>query len=333
MINLSFKAFLSVVLATSMSMLAGAYMEDKHEIIVIGHRGASGYRPEHTLMSYELAIQQGVDFIEPDLVLTKDGKLVARHDMYLSGSTDVSSRPEFAAKKRTLEGHTDWFAQDFTLDEIETLKTVQPRLTRGQMYDGMEPIPTLEDIVTLLKQHQKQGKAVGVYIELKHPSIMEAIVPDIAEKLAVELNSIQKMGFPVYFQCFDADFLLKISSYTSVPLIYLVEGKPDADGHYYLNEDLSHYFGKFAGFGLYKALLINKDGSLNNVVDTIHNGGGLVHVWTVRDDNVPKMFNSVQQEVKFLFEAGVDGIFTDFPDTAIAARESKRLTDKGRLDD
>jgi glycerophosphoryl diester phosphodiesterase len=143
--------------------------------IVIGHRGASGDRPEHTLASYQLAIERGADFVEPDLVVTKDGVLIARHEPDITGTTDVAKHPEFADRKTTkiLDGTavTGWFAEDFTLAEIKTLRAVERLAFRGQTFNGLYEIPTLDEIIALVKQTEKAtGKKIGIYPETKHPT-------------------------------------------------------------------------------------------------------------------------------------------------------------------
>ena len=146
-------------------------------LVVIAHRGASGYRPEHTLESYRLAIRQGADFIEPDLVATKDGVLVARHENEISGTTDVASHPEFAGRRatKTIDGvtMTGWFTEDFTLAELKTLRAkeripaIRPNNTR---FDGMYPIPTLAEVIALVKRESRNGRRIGIYPETKHPT-------------------------------------------------------------------------------------------------------------------------------------------------------------------
>lgn len=146
-------------------------------LIVIAHRGASGYRPEHTLEAYRLAIRQGADFIEPDLVATKDGVLVARHENEISGTTDVASRPQFAARRatKTVDGVTltGWFTEDFTLAELKTLRAkeripaIRPANTR---FDGMYAVPTLAEVIALVKRESRNGRRIGIYPETKHPT-------------------------------------------------------------------------------------------------------------------------------------------------------------------
>jgi glycerophosphoryl diester phosphodiesterase len=299
--------------------------------IVIAHRGASGYRPEHTLGGYALAIEQGADYIEPDLVLTKDGHFVARHDVYLSSTTDIASHAEFADRKRTLGGKTDWFSFDFTLAELKTLRAVQPRPSRGTEFDGKETIPTLEEIVALVKRKKAEGYKGGLYIELKRPDLFQKQMPDLENRLLTELETIADAGIPLFFQCFDPDFTVAVAARTTVPTILLIDGPADeATGWYKPEIPLAPYIGKVDGFGVYKALLINKDGSPSGLVGQVHQGGGVVHVWTIRNDQVPKMFDRVEDELRMIFGLGVDGVFADFPDTAIKVRDEFMLANKGK---
>lgn len=150
---------------------------DHRGLIVIGHRGASGYRPEHTLAAYELAIRQGADFIEPDLVATKDGVLIARHENEISGTTDVATRPEFASRRTTkvIDGvsYTGWFTEDFTLAEIKMLRAKEriPAIRPGNTrYDGRYEVPTFAEVIRLAQRMSRGGRVVGVYPETKHPT-------------------------------------------------------------------------------------------------------------------------------------------------------------------
>jgi glycerophosphoryl diester phosphodiesterase len=139
---------------------ADAQFQMRNTPIVIGHRGTAGHRPDHTIEGYTLAIELGADFIEPDLVLTKDGRMVARHEPMIGGTTDVASHPEFASRKtkRMVDGveYNDWFVTDFTLAEIKTLRAVQPLARRDQQYNGLFQIPTLDEVIALAKSKSKQ---------------------------------------------------------------------------------------------------------------------------------------------------------------------------------
>lgn len=300
------------------------------EPIIIAHRGASGYRPEHTLGAYKLAIDQGADFIEPDLVMTKDGHFVARHDIYLSETTDIASHPEFETRKRTIKNKTDWFVFDFTLAELKTLRAIQPRSNRGTEFDGVETIPTLLEIVDLVREKANHGQKVGLYVELKRPDIFMGMSDNFEEMFVRSLQRIHDENIPLIFQCFSTDFTMSFSSQTDIPTILLVEGiKNDVTGWYEPEVSIEPYLGKVWGFGLDKALLVTKDGHPSGVIEKIHAAGGVVHVWTIRNDQVPKMFNQVEDELKVLFAMGVDGIFADYPDTAVTVRDNAVAYGKG----
>lgn len=312
--------------ALAVSMMVGMPVVSlaTDEPIIIAHRGASGLRPEHTLAAYQLGIEQGADFIEPDLVMTKDGHLVARHDVYLSSTTDVADHPEFSDRRRVLAGHDDWFVFDFTLAELQTLRARQPFEGRSKEFDGLYAIPTLDEVIELAAASNTPAK-VGLYIEMKRPALFEQEVSsELVETLAAQLNRISALRLPVYFQCFDIDFLRKMRPLTRVPLVYLEAGKPDAGtSQYVLQTDLSSYYDFIDGFGLYKALLTDPKGNQTNILDQLQAAGKAVHIWTARDDALPEGFERGEQEIRWLLEMGVDGVFTDFPATGVAARKAR----------
>ncbi|MDC3953989.1 glycerophosphodiester phosphodiesterase [Polyangium jinanense] len=203
------------------------------EPLVTGHRGASGYLPEHTLASYTLAIEQGADFIEPDLVATKDGHLIARHEPEISTTTDVGSKPEFADRKttKTVDGAPveGFFASDFTLAEIKQLRAVQPRSYRPQEHNGKYEIPTLEEIIALAKQKSEEtGRVIGIYPETKHPTYHADLGLPLEDKLlaALEQAGLTGEGAKVIIQSFEVGNLQYLRQKTSLPLVQLV----DADG-------------------------------------------------------------------------------------------------------
>lgn len=313
----------AVSLLSSLSLSFSANADDREsDPIIIAHRGASGLMPEHTLPAYKLGIEQGAHYIEPDLVMTKDGHLVARHDVYLSPTTDVATHPEFADRKKRIAGHDDWFVFDFTLAELKTLKARQPRAGRSQENDGLFDIVTLSEIVHLVKQSAPVGK-VGLYIEMKRPSLFEERVNlDLANILSGQLNAIADAGIDVYFQCFEIDFLKKIAPLTNVDLVYLDGGTlNESSGHYTLTTNLSEYYDFIDGFGLYKQLLVDTQGQPTDVVTKLHEADKILHVWTARDDALPPGFKSGSEEITTLLKLGVDGVFTDFPATGITALE------------
>lgn len=292
--------------------------------IVIAHRGASGYLPEHSLEAYKLGIEQGADFIEPDLVMSKDGFLVARHDIYLSTTTNVANHPEFADRKRTIGDHTDWFTMDFTLAELKTLRVRQAFDGRDKSFDDQLEIATLDEIIELVLHQKAAGKTVGLHIEMKRPALFKASLDtDLASVLSDKMAMLRATGIPTYFQCFDGEFVREIAPLTDVPVILLVGGKANPQSQWIdLDVTLEDYYSVADGFGLNKALLFNADMKSSGVVEKLHIAEKLVHIWTVRADALPKGFQSMEQELKLLFDAGIDGFFTDFPDRGVAFKNT-----------
>ncbi len=306
--------------------------------IVIAHRGASGERPEHTIAAYTLAIDQGADFIEPDLVLTKDGVLVARHENEISETTDVAAKPEFADRKtsKTIDGRqmTGWFTEDFTLAELKTLRARErlPQLRKANMaYDGQFGIPTFEEILELAK-----ARGVGVYPETKHPSYFISIgLPHEGPLLAL----LQKYGHlgksaPVFIQSFEVENLKALRGKTKVRLIQLMDEKgspPDrADLSY---PEMATPAGLKAiatyadGIGPNKALVIPRTALGNlaeptSLVADAHKLGLAVHPWTFRRENYflplgqkagidPRGVGDFRSEIQAYLATGIDGFFSD----------------------
>src|SRR5688572_15093190 len=198
--------------------------------IVIGHRGASGYRPEHTLAAYELAIALGADFIEPDLVSTRDGVLVARHENEISGTTDVADHPEFASRRTTkvIDGvsFTGWFTEDFTLAELKTLRAVErlPAVRqRNTLYNGLFEVPTFQEVIDLARRTSRGGRTVGIYPETKHPTYFQGIGLPLEEPLAAALqrNGLNSKNAAVFVQSFEVANLRKLQNLTHARLIQL----------------------------------------------------------------------------------------------------------------
>jgi glycerophosphoryl diester phosphodiesterase len=199
--------------------------------IVIGHRGASGLRPEHTLASYELAIELGADFIEPDLVSTKDGVLIARHEVNIKETTDVADRPEFADRftTKTIDGvaETGWFADDFTLAEIKTLKAKERLAFRDQSFNGQFEVPTLQEIIDLVKQTEADtGRKIGIYPETKHPTYHASVGLSLEQPL-VDLLKQNNFTDPsrVFIQSFEVGNLKKLNQMIDVPLVQLLDAQ------------------------------------------------------------------------------------------------------------
>lgn len=313
--------------------------------ILIAHRGASGERPEHTIASYTRAIELGADFIEPDLVLTKDGILVARHENEISTTTDVASHLEFASRKatKTIDGQTitGWFTEDFTLSELRTLRAKErlPQLRPANTaYDGQFAIPTFDEIIALAKAKSKEtGRTIGIYPETKHPTYFASIGLPHEKPL---LAALKKAGYtkasdPVFIQSFEVGNLIALSHKTGLRLIQLVDaqgGPPDRPGETYARmmtpEGLKAIARYAAGIGPAKDLLIarNSDGSLGNptgLIAAAHATGLKVHPWTFRAENyfLPANFKSsadpaaagdLTAEIRAFIAAGVDGLFSDF---------------------
>jgi glycerophosphoryl diester phosphodiesterase len=318
--------------------------------IVIAHRGASGERPEHTLASYKLAIDLGADYIEPDLVLTKDGVLVARHENEISETTDVAARPEFAGRKatKTIDGQkvTGWFTEDFTLAELKTLRARErlPKL-RSTEYDGRFEIPTFEEILTLLAEVNKGRKTpVGVYPETKHPSYFVAIgLPHEAPLLRV----LDRFGYrgraaPVFIQSFEVGNLMDLRAKSELPLIQLMdaEGAPaDRPGTSYSAmtspAGLKMIAAYANGIGPNKVMVIPRGalgrlGKPTGLVRDAHVAGLKVHPWTFRRENYflplddkggvnPAGHGDLAAEIVAYLKTGIDGLFSDNPREAVAA--------------
>ncbi len=313
--------------------------------IVIAHRGASGERPEHTIAAYELAIRQGADVIEPDLVPTKDGALVARHENEISETTDVADHPEFAARKatRTIDGKelTGWFTEDFTLAELKTLRAKErlPLMRPGNRgYDGQETIPTFEEVIALAKKH-----GVAIYPETKHPSYFASIGKGTDAPLVAAL---QKAGWdsaeaPVFIQSFEVKNLQRLKRMTKVRLIQLVDGAgAPADGAatsyaaMVTPAGLKAVAGYAWGLGPNKGMLW--DGAVpKTIVADAHAAGLRVHPWTYRAENYflpsayrdginPRGHGDLAAEISAALRLGIDGFFTDFPAIGVQARDKVR---------
>ena len=317
------------------------------QAIIIAHRGASGERPEHTIASYTRAIEQGADYIEPDLVLTKDGVLVARHENEISETTDVADKPEFADRKtsKTIDGKkmTGWFTEDFTLDELKTLRAKErlPQLRKDNMaFDGQFEIPTFEEILTLAKAHN-----VGVYPETKHPSYFGSIgLPHEAPLLAMltRFGHVTKDA-PIFIQSFVVENLKALRPKTKLRLIQLMDetGSPaDRSDLTYPQmataEGLKIVATYADGVGPNKAMVIPRTmignlGTPTTLVADAHKVGLAVHPWTFRRENYflplaqksgidPRGIGDVQAEMKAFLATGIDGIFSDNVAEAVSAR-------------
>lgn len=325
--------------------------------IVIAHRGASGERPEHTLAAYQLAIEQGADFIEPDLVMTRDGHLVARHENNIATTTDVSSRPEFKDRKatKTIDNakHTGWFTEDFTLTELRTLRATErlPLLRpANRRYNGQFEIPTLREIIALAKAASvNAGRPIGIYPETKHPSYFAALGLPLEGALVAELKAAgwDDADAPVFIQSFEVKNLMALKLLTPVKLIQLldVQGGP-ADGAQTsyaamtTPKGLETIAAYAAGIGPAKTMVIGNDGVVTALLADAHAAGLKVHPWTFRAENFflpsglrsgfnPAGHGRLEEEISRHIAAGVDGFFTDHPYHGAKARDQRALTLSG----
>ena len=325
--------------------------------LVIAHRGASGYRPEHTLAAYHLAIRMGADYIEPDLVSTKDGVLVARHENEISGTTDVAARPEFAGRRATktvddvkLDG---WFTEDFTLSELKTLRAKEriPEIRQeNSAYDGRYDVPTLQEVIDLAKKASKQyRRTIGIYPETKHPTYFDGLGLSLEEPLVDTLkrNGLAGKRAAVFVQSFETTNLRELDELIDVPLVQLIggEGAPydlvaAGDSRTYADlvtpvglKEISTYAD---GIGPDKNLIVprTEEGRLQtptDLVDEAHAVDLLVHPYTFRNENsfLPldfrmgtdlRDYGRAFEEYRLFYGLGVDGLFADNADTALEAR-------------
>jgi glycerophosphoryl diester phosphodiesterase len=347
--------------ATAAPAIAPAWTSPAGSPLVIGHRGASGYRPEHTLASYRLAIALGADYVEPDLVSTRDGVLVARHENEIGGTTDVAAHPEFAARKatKTVDGvtATGWFTEDFTLAELRTLRAkerlpqVRPRNT---LYDGLYPVPTFQEIIDLVHaESHRLRRTIGVYPETKHPTYFRSIGLALEQPLVDTLhrNGLDHRDSPVFVQSFETGNLRELNRLIDVPLVQLIDatGAPYdfiARGDTRTYDDLVTRPG-LAGIARYadavgvaKARIIPLDATGHTLAPTglvpeAHRAGLHVHAWTFRNENTflpadlrtgtdPAAYGNAFAEYHLFLAQGIDGLFSDNPDTAREAVTARR---------
>lgn len=334
---------------------------DTSRPLVVGHRGASGYRPEHTLAAYELAARMGADYIEPDLVATRDGVLVARHENEISGTTDVATRPEFADRRttKTVDGvaYTGWFTEDFTLRELQTLRAVEriPAVRQeNTIHDGLYQVPTLAQVLDLRAALSKELKReIGVYPEIKHPTYFRSIGLPLEEPLVRTLKQarINDRDDPVFVQSFELTPLQRLRGELGlrVPTVFLTGGSgapydlvaagdPRTYADLTTRRGLQSISGFVDGLGPEKNQVVPRtaDGALGQpttLVRDAHRAGLTVHPYTVRAENqflppalrsnaVASDYGDVIAEVHALLDAGVDGFFTDNPDLGVLARDT-----------
>ena len=350
--------------------------------MVVGHRGASGYLPEHTLEAYGRAIDMGADFVEPDLVVTKDGVLIARHEPNITSTTNVSTLAKFASRKTTkkVDGvdETGWFASDFTLAEIKELGALITDAERPQQFNGLYKIPTLQEIVDLVKARRAStGRDIGIYPETKHPTFHRALGLSLEDRLISTLNAAgwNSRTAPVLVQSFEPgslkemkskgltarmvqlidadDYDLKTGKLTYAapydrPYDWAVSGDKRMFSDMVTPAGLAEIKTYADGIGPWKPYIVpikatldaagnivdrNGDGKLNyndassqpatSLIADAHKAGLLVHAYTFRNEQRRLAFDyNKDPKVEYLqfYRLGLDGLFSDFPDTAIDAR-------------
>ena len=312
---------------------------------VVAHRGASGHRPEHTLDAYRTAIRMGADDIELDLVATRDGVLVARHDLELSATTDVADRPGLAHLCRTLvvDGveQRGWFAQDLTLSELKRLAARErmPGTRPGSAaHDGAEGVPTLTEVLAMVgAESLRRGRPVGLALELKHAGHHDAIGLPLDVPLLRELTR-QDLVHPwarVTLMSFEPPVLQRLAHRTRLPVVQLLE-----PGHRVTPDELDRIDEYADGLGAHTSLVLPRDargaiGAPSTLVRDAHRRGLTVHAWTVRAENrflptnlrrgsAPAALGDMAGEVRALLAAGVDAVITDHPEEALSVVREAR---------
>ena len=271
--------------------------------LIISHRGASGYIPEHSIPAYKLAIDLKTDYIEPDLCLSKDSVFVALHDLLLDDTTNIASFTEYSNRKKTqiVDGKilTGFFVNDFTISELKELRLNQRLPQRSQLYNGLFEIPTLDEIMNLL---ETENNKIGIFPELKHPSYFESLGFCMENMLLEQLSNYNKDL--IMIQCFEENTLISLRNKTDIPLILLVE-----DNDIWNNDYLKNISKFVNGIGPKKDLLDYKK------MEMAHNNNLKVYPWTFRADDIDSKFNTFEEEqLYYIYCLGVDGLFTEFPD-------------------
>jgi glycerophosphoryl diester phosphodiesterase len=366
-----------VVLVALFALVPPAAAHHDDDPLVIGHRGAAGYLPDHTLEGYALAIRLGADYIEPDLVATKDGHLIARHEPNISGTTDVEAKFPGCRRTAIVDGAAEQgcFASDFTLAQIKTLRAKQPLPERPQQFNGAFKIPTFEEVIALAKRGH-----VGIYPETKHPTYHRNLGLPLEGRLVAALKKagLDHRRAPVFIQSFEQSNLKQLNRMTDVRLVQLVDANdvnPDGSLDYTAPFDRPYdwtvsgdprlqarTFGFFAtdeglreirtyadGIGPWKRYIVstaavdsnrdgvvgdeNGDGKINetdrellpptSLIRRAHKAGLLIHTWTFRNEDfrlAAGYDGSPLAEYLQFFRLGIDGVFSDFTDTAVLAR-------------
>jgi glycerophosphoryl diester phosphodiesterase len=352
----------AAALAMGASAARAGLPKSRHPL-VIAHRGASGERPEETRMAYDLAIDEGADFIEPDLVATKDGVLVARHENEIAATTDVAHRPEFADRKATkvIDGEkiTGWFTEDFTLAELKTLRCRErlPQLRPGNAaYDGQDPILTFDEMVQIARAgSRRSGRTIGVYPEMKHPTYFAGIGLPLEHRLAdaLKAHDLNSSTAPVFVQCFEVGALKTIARLSRAPRVQLMSGEggpadlPNVRYADMITADGLKAVRAYAhAIGPDQAMVLNLKAlpapTPTSLVADAHAAGLKVHSWTARQENYflpkslqrgdpaqadhPRQPGDIDALLRALYETGIDGVFSDFPALNFKARAEVMAT-------
>lgn len=324
---------------------------------VIGHRGTSGYRPEHTLGSYQLALDMGAHIIEQDLVPTRDGHLVCRHENDITATTDVSAHPEFASRRTTKKvdgvSLTGWFTEDFTLAELKTLRAkerIPGNRQKNTLYDGRWEVPTFEEVLRWAdREGRRRGKPVWLYVETKHPTYFRGLGLGLEEPLARLLRRYDRhrAHSPLILQSFEPGSIRRLSKLVATPRVVLLSGAGSRPWDFVVADDPRttddlvrpaglRWMASFAqGIGPTLDLIIPKDGSgrlttPTTLVRDAHAQGLILHPYTMRNENSflpadfrrgtdPHAYGDAFGAFAAYFATGIDGIFSDNPDTALLA--------------
>ena len=317
---------------------------------VIAHRGASGERPEHTASAYRLAVEQGADVIEPDLVMTRDGQFVVRHENEIGGTTDVADRPAFAARKTTksIDGvqTTGWFTEDFTLAELKTLRARErlPLLRPANTaWDDQEPILTFDEVVAIArKATARTGRVIGVAPELKHPSYFASLGLPMEDAFvaALERHGLTSADAPILIQCFEVGPLQRLRARIDAPPLQLMSvtggpaDRPDLTYAAMSTPEGLHAVAAYAeAIGVETEMILPRDAmglslTPTSLIADAHAAGLKVVVWTFRAENaflplehrLGADHGDLSAYLKTFYALGVDAVFSDFPGVAVAAR-------------
>ena len=334
--------------------------------LVIAHRGVPGLRLEHTRPSYDLAIDEGADYIEPDVVASRDGHLVVRHENEIGSTTDVADHPEFADRRttKTVDGvqKDGWFTEDFTLADLKTLRAKEriPDVRPDNVeLDGTEEILTFDEVVAIAEDgHRRRSSPVGVYVETKHPTYFQGLDLDLNDLLidALERLGLNHENAPVIIQSFESGnlqdfrrrsplFLVQLLSPKGAPADFVAAGDPRTYADLLTSEGLEHVASYSDAIGPFKNLVIELDdagnlGEATGLVERAHEAGLGVHIWTMRDENAflpanlrigaeRSDYGDMLPEYFAFLDAGIDGMFSDFTQTAVQAREAWARTGWG----